>query len=52
MCVSEPGLWKQIAEDCMSEEELRAASLAVIVPVFGTLDSFQAELRRWRRRRT
>lgn len=43
---------RQVAEDCMGDKELRAASLAVIVPVFGTLDSFRAELRRWRRRRT
>ena len=42
---------KQIAEDCITDEELRSASLAVVVPVFGTLDSFQAEVRRWRNRR-
>lgn len=51
------GIWtdaehqKQVAQDFISEEELRSASLAVVVPVFGTFDSFQAELRRWRRRR-
>lgn len=50
------GIWtdvdhqKQIAQDFISEAELRSASLAVVVPVFGTLDSFQAEMRRWRRR--
>lgn len=50
------GIWtddehqKQVAQDCMSDEELRAASLAVVVPMFGTLDSFQAEIRGWRTR--
>ncbi|MGB6119316.1 MAG: hypothetical protein WBF87_13965 [Mesorhizobium sp.] len=41
---------RMVADDCMSDEELRSASLAVVVPVFGTLDSFQAEVRRWRGR--
>lgn len=51
------GIWtdidhqKQVAQDFMSEEELRSASLAVVVPVFGTLEAFQAEVRRWRRQR-
>jgi len=51
------GIWteasyqKQVAEDCMSEEELRSASFAVIVPVFGTLGTLRSEIRRWRNRR-
>lgn len=51
------GIWtdaehqQQVAQDFMSEDELRSASLAVVVPVFGTFDSFQAEMRRWRSRR-
>lgn len=46
------GIWtdkkhqKEIAEDCMSAEELRSASLAVVVPVFGTLQAFKSEMRR------
>ncbi len=48
------GIWtdephqRQIAQDCMSDDELRSASLAVVVPMFGTLDTFRAEMRRWR----
>lgn len=51
------GIWTdpvhqaQVGQDCMSEEELRSASLAVVVPMFGTLDSFKAEMRKWRARR-
>lgn len=51
------GIWTdpvhqtQVAQDCMSEEELRSASLAIVVPMFGTLDSFRAEMRKWRTRR-
>ncbi len=51
------GIWvapeyrEQVAQDCMSDEELHAASLAVVVPVFGTMDTFKAEMRRWRNRR-
>lgn len=48
---TDPAHQAQVGQDCMSEEELRSASLAVVVPMFGTLESFQAELRKWRKGR-
>jgi len=45
---ADPAHQKQVAEDCISAEELRSASLAVVVPVFGTLEAFKSEMRRLR----
>jgi len=41
---------KRIANACTPSRDLRPAHFAVLVPVFGTLDEFVDEVRRWRKR--
>jgi hypothetical protein len=42
---------RKVAMDCVPTKELKPASLAVVVPVFGTLDALMKDLRNWRTRR-
>ncbi|MEW9804861.1 hypothetical protein ABUE31_02525 [Mesorhizobium sp. ZMM04-5] len=42
---------KQIADACTPSRDLRPATFAVVVPVYGTLDLLVADWRRWRGRR-
>lgn len=42
---------RKIAMDCVPTKQLKPASLAVAVPVFGTLDALMKDLRNWRSRR-
>lgn len=40
---------KQIADACTPSRDLKPATFAVLVPVYGTLDALIADWRRWRR---
>lgn len=42
---------KRIAAACTPSRDLKPATFAVLVPVYGTLDVLLADWRRWRRRR-
>ncbi len=43
---------RQIAYDCVPTKQLKPATWAVVVPVFGTLDALVKDLRSWRSRRS
>jgi hypothetical protein len=43
---------RQIAADCVPKGAMKPATLAVAVPVFGTLDILVKDLRKWRLRRS
>ena len=42
---------RKIATDCVPTKQLKPATWAVVVPVFGTLDALMKDLRSWRSRR-
>lgn len=42
---------RQIASDCVPKGTIRPATMAVAVPIFGTLDVLVKDLRNWRSRR-
>jgi hypothetical protein len=42
---------RKIAKDCVPSGDVKPASWAIVVPVFGTLDALMKDLRSWRSRR-
>jgi len=42
---------RQIAADCVPKNTVKPATMAVAVPIFGTLDALVKDLRNWRARR-
>jgi hypothetical protein len=42
---------QRVIEACVPSPELTAARFKVLMPVYGTLDAFIADIQRWRARR-
>lgn len=51
------GIWlpaehhKQVAANCVPSRDLKPASFEIMMPVYGTLDVFIADMRKWRAKR-